>query len=83
MKYIEFGKNNVSISSVILGMMRISSLSAKEVEKLIDTALDSGINPCRLLCRRAVREDRRQSPLFKARLKRPYVDTVEVRYQTR
>ncbi len=44
MKYIEFGKNNVSISSVILGMMRISSLSAKEVEKLIDTALDSGIN---------------------------------------
>ena len=44
MKYIEFGKNHVNLSSIILGMMRISSLSAKEVERLIDTALDSGIN---------------------------------------
>ena len=44
MKYIEFGKNHVNISSIILGMMRISSLSAKEVERLIDTTLDSGIN---------------------------------------
>ena len=44
MKYIEFGKNNVNLSTVILGMMRISSLSPKEVENLIETALDSGIN---------------------------------------
>ncbi|MBR3533128.1 MAG: aldo/keto reductase, partial [Clostridiales bacterium] len=44
MKYIEFGKNDVKLSTVVLGMMRISSLSPKEVEKLIETALDSGIN---------------------------------------
>lgn len=44
MKYIEFGKNNVDISTVILGMMRISSLSPKETEALIETALDCGIN---------------------------------------
>ena len=44
MNYIEFGKNNVMLSTVILGMMRISSLSPKEVESLIDTALDAGIN---------------------------------------
>lgn len=44
MKYIEFGKNNKKISTVILGMMRISSLSPKEAEYLIETALDSGIN---------------------------------------
>ena len=44
MNYIEFGKNDVMLSTVILGMMRISSLSPKEVESLIDTALDAGIN---------------------------------------
>ena len=44
MKYIEFGKEKKSISTVILGMMRINALSAKQVEALIETALDSGIN---------------------------------------
>ena len=44
MNYIEFGKNNVMLSTVILGMMRISSLSPKETENLIETALESGIN---------------------------------------
>ena len=62
MNYIEFGKNDVMLSTVILGMMRISSLSPKETENLIETALDCGINAfdCRLLCRRSVREDRGQ-----------------------
>ena len=44
MNYIEFGKNNVILSTVILGMMRISSMSPKEVTELIETALDAGIN---------------------------------------
>lgn len=44
MNYIEFGKNNVNLSTVVLGMMRISSMSPKEVEYLIETALDAGIN---------------------------------------
>lgn len=44
MRYIEFGKNHKELSTVILGMMRISSLSPNETEDLIETALHSGIN---------------------------------------
>ncbi|MBR1797742.1 MAG: aldo/keto reductase [Clostridiales bacterium] len=44
MNYIEFGKNNVQLSTIILGMMRISSMSVREVSQLIDSALDVGIN---------------------------------------
>lgn len=44
MDYIEYGESKVRLSKVILGMMRINSLSLSELERLIDTSLDQGIN---------------------------------------
>ena len=44
MKYIPFGREKRELSEIILGMMRISDKSVKEVEKLVETALSVGIN---------------------------------------
>ena len=43
MKYIEFAENE-RLSTIVLGMMRISQMSEDEVEALVDTALSIGIN---------------------------------------
>jgi len=44
MKYISFGHEKRELSEIVLGMMRISDKSVKEVEKLVETALSVGIN---------------------------------------
>ena len=44
MKYVKFGTNESQASEIILGLMRISSMNAGEVEYLIDSALAQGIN---------------------------------------
>ena len=44
MKYIPFGQEKRELSEIILGMMRISDKSVKEVEELVETALSVGIN---------------------------------------
>jgi len=44
MKYISFGQEKRELSEIVLGMMRISDKSVKEVEELVETALSVGIN---------------------------------------
>ena len=44
MKYITFGQEKKELSEIVLGMMRISDKSVKEVEELVETALSVGIN---------------------------------------
>ena len=44
MKYISFGQEKRELSEIVLGMMRISDKSVKEVEELVETALSIGIN---------------------------------------
>ena len=44
MKYIPFGQEKRELSEIVLGMMRISDKSVKEVEELVETALSIGIN---------------------------------------
>ena len=44
MKYIPFGQEKRELSEIVLGMMRISDKSVKEVEELVETALSVGIN---------------------------------------
>lgn len=44
MKYISYDDNKVKASEIILGCMRINSLEIKEIEALIKTALEEGIN---------------------------------------
>ena len=44
MKYISFGHEKRELSEIVLGMMRISDKSVKEVEELVETALSVGIN---------------------------------------
>ena len=44
MRYIEFGKDKQKVSEIILGLMRIAEMSTKEVENLIETGLEVGIN---------------------------------------
>lgn len=44
MRYIEFGKNKAKVSEVVLGSMRIPNLSAAQVQELLETCLDEGIN---------------------------------------
>ena len=43
MKYIDFAENE-RLSTIVLGMMRISELSEDEVEALVEAALSIGIN---------------------------------------
>lgn len=44
MRYISFGQEKRELSEIVLGMMRISDKSVKEVEELVETALSVGIN---------------------------------------
>ena len=44
MKTILFGSQQRSLSSIVLGMMRIAEMTPKEVEELVETALSVGIN---------------------------------------
>lgn len=44
MKYLDFGKKSASISSIGIGCMRIADMSEKEVDVLVHTALEEGIN---------------------------------------
>ncbi len=44
MRYIEFGSKKTRLSELVVGMMRITSLSDEMLEHLIDRALDLGIN---------------------------------------
>ena len=44
MKYVEFGSNSKKSSCVMLGTMRISQMSVDEVDTLIKSALEVGIN---------------------------------------
>ena len=43
MNYIEFAENE-RLSTIVLGMMRISQMSEDEVEALVEVALSIGIN---------------------------------------
>lgn len=44
MKYLNISNTNITSSNIIMGNMRINSLSLDEAEKLIRTAMDEGIN---------------------------------------
>ncbi len=44
MKYLQLPNTNLEVSRIALGCMRIASKSVNEVERLIKTALDEGIN---------------------------------------
>ena len=44
MKYIPLGKSGLNVSNVSLGCMRIADMEVKDVTKLIQKALDCGIN---------------------------------------
>ena len=44
MRYITLGQDDKELSEIVLGMMRISDKSVKEVEELVETALSVGIN---------------------------------------
>lgn len=44
MEMVSLGRENLQASQIILGCMRISSLSKNEVSSLVQTALDEGVN---------------------------------------
>lgn len=44
MKYLSFGTQKREVSQIVLGVMRISSLSVSETADLVEGALDAGIN---------------------------------------
>ena len=44
MRYINIGKGEIKASAIALGCMRIADKPIDEVAKLIDTALEEGIN---------------------------------------
>lgn len=44
MKYYDLPKTNLKVSEIALGCMRIADKSVEEVEELVKTALDCGIN---------------------------------------
>ncbi len=44
MEYIEFGCNRKKVSKVILGCMRIPELNVDQIDSLLNTAKESGIN---------------------------------------
>lgn len=45
---IELGRNKLKASQIILGTMRIATMSLSQIEKLINTALEYGINAINL-----------------------------------
>jgi len=44
MRYLEFGKDKIQVSEIIMGLMRIGEMSTKQVADLIYTGLEVGIN---------------------------------------
>ncbi len=44
MKYYDLPKTDLKVSEIALGCMRIADKSIEEVEDLVKTALDCGIN---------------------------------------
>lgn len=44
MKYLSFGTQKREVSQIVLGVMRIFSLSVSETADLVEGALDAGIN---------------------------------------
>lgn len=44
MKYYQIPGTDVSVSAVVMGYMRIDALERKEIERLVMTALEEGIN---------------------------------------
>lgn len=44
MKYYDLPKTDLKVSEIALGCMRIADKSIEEVEELVKTALDCGIN---------------------------------------
>ena len=54
MNYIEFAENE-RLSTIVLGMMRISQMSEDEVEALVEAALSIGINTFDLAAMASVR----------------------------
>ena len=44
MKYFQLPQTNLNVSRIALGCMRIADKSVDEVDELIKTALDAGIN---------------------------------------
>lgn len=44
MRYIKFGERQNEVSEVVLGLMRISEMTVDQVEDLIESALEVGIN---------------------------------------
>ena len=44
MENIKFSKCNLEASQISLGCMRIAELNIQEISKLVNTALDEGIN---------------------------------------
>jgi len=44
MRYINLGESNLKASEIALGCMRIAELEKSQVEKLVNTALEEGIN---------------------------------------
>ena len=44
MKYYQLSNTQYHVSAIGMGCMRIANKSVEEVEELIDTALDCGIN---------------------------------------
>ncbi len=44
MKYYDIKGTDLNVSAIIMGCMRIDALSIKEIETLVNTALDNGVN---------------------------------------
>ena len=44
MKYLKFKNSQLEASNIIMGCMRLNSLSVKEAQRHIETAVEAGIN---------------------------------------
>ena len=44
MKYVNFGKTNIKVPAIVLGCMRLSSLSVLEAAKYMEYAVSQGVN---------------------------------------
>ena len=58
MEYLTLQQTDLKVSKIALGCMRIADKSIEEVEELVKTALESGINffgSCRYLWWRKIR----------------------------
>ena len=44
MKYFELGKTGLQVSNIAMGCMRITGRTKEEVARLIETAVEEGVN---------------------------------------